>query len=189
MARFRSTLCILTLGAAAVSACGPSRSEGAAPPPVEPAVRFAKDLDELESWLVPKGRPLVVNHWATWCGPCVDEFPYLADVARRFAGDCDFVGVAWDNLRGKATQPGAEQEAVRAAIDKVRRDAKASFAVVVAPPDISALAKRFSLPTEAVPQTYVFAKDGRQIFSFRGELEDDADKRRFEEAIRGASKD
>jgi thiol-disulfide isomerase/thioredoxin len=33
-----------------------------------------------------KGRPLLVNLWATWCGPCVREMPTLDNIAAR-AGD------------------------------------------------------------------------------------------------------
>ena len=33
-----------------------------------------------------KGKPLLVNLWATWCGPCVREMPTLEKVAER-AGD------------------------------------------------------------------------------------------------------
>jgi thiol-disulfide isomerase/thioredoxin len=40
-----------------------------------------------------KGRPVVVNFWGGWCGPCGQEAPRLAAAARRFVGRVQFLGV------------------------------------------------------------------------------------------------
>jgi len=39
------------------------------------------------------GKPVVVNFWASWCGPCADEAPLLQDAARRNGDRFTFVGV------------------------------------------------------------------------------------------------
>lgn len=39
------------------------------------------------------GKPTVVNTWASWCGPCRTELPFLARAAEVYAGRVDFLGV------------------------------------------------------------------------------------------------
>jgi thiol-disulfide isomerase/thioredoxin len=45
-----------------------------------------------------KGRVLVVNFWASWCGPCVREMPALAELSRQYAGKgVQFIGIGVDS--------------------------------------------------------------------------------------------
>jgi len=45
-----------------------------------------------------KGKPLLVNFWATWCGPCVQEMPELSALANEEAGKrYNIIGVGIDS--------------------------------------------------------------------------------------------
>lgn len=46
-----------------------------------------------------RGRPLLVNFWATWCPPCVDELPLINEFYRQNkANDWQVLGLAVDKL-------------------------------------------------------------------------------------------
>lgn len=46
-----------------------------------------------------KGRPLVVDFWATWCGPCKVEIPWFEKLHDQYAGQgLEILGVSTDDL-------------------------------------------------------------------------------------------
>jgi thiol-disulfide isomerase/thioredoxin len=57
---------------------------------------FGERLDELQ------GIPVVVNNWASWCGPCRFEFPYFQAVAREHGDKIAFLGVDSDDSEAAA---------------------------------------------------------------------------------------
>ncbi|QZA81920.1 TlpA family protein disulfide reductase [Deefgea piscis] len=48
----------------------------------------------LSQW---RGKPLVINYWATWCGPCRQEMPELIELQAKYAGKVQFIGIAIDD--------------------------------------------------------------------------------------------
>jgi cytochrome c biogenesis protein CcmG/thiol:disulfide interchange protein DsbE len=54
------------------------------------------DLAEL------RGRPVVINFWASWCGPCEEEAPDFAASARAHRGDVLFLGIDVEDLTSDA---------------------------------------------------------------------------------------
>jgi cytochrome c biogenesis protein CcmG/thiol:disulfide interchange protein DsbE len=49
-----------------------------------------------------RGHPVVVNQWASWCGPCRFEFPFFQRLAARYRGRVAFLGVDAQDNRGDA---------------------------------------------------------------------------------------
>ena len=66
-----------------------------------PHLDLSGSLATLDGKRVPlrelKGKALLINAWATWCGPCRLEMPYLADLHRRLSKEgLAIAAVSWE---------------------------------------------------------------------------------------------
>jgi thiol-disulfide isomerase/thioredoxin len=97
------------------------------------------------------GRPVVVNFWASWCGPCERELPLLIDTARA-ERDVAFLGINHTDQRPLA----------QAMIDEYGLDFPTLYD---APGDIA-----YEVGARAMPTTVAFDTEGRLVARAFGEL-------------------
>lgn len=49
-----------------------------------------------------RGKPMIINVWASWCGPCKAEMPSLQRLARRAGDQVHVIGISTDDYHDRA---------------------------------------------------------------------------------------
>jgi thiol-disulfide isomerase/thioredoxin len=106
-----------------------------------------------------KGKPLIINVWASWCGPCRAEMGSLERLARRYNGkEFNVIGISTDDYSYKAK-----------AFIKQTEITFESFL------DRKLLLENM-LGASTIPLTILVDADGRVLKKFRGAYEWDSPK-------------
>jgi len=101
------------------------------------------------------GKVMVINLWATWCGPCRREIPELVKLHNEFhSRGVEMIGLSTEN-------PEASAEKVR----KFIQDFQIDYRIGWAPAEVGAPLMQGH---DAIPQIFVISRDGRILKHFIG---------------------
>lgn len=135
----------------------PPATADAALPVLGPAPAWklaALDGSEIGSETL-KGKVVVVDFWATWCGPCVHEIPGYVALQKKYAErGLVIVGLSVDRKGKAAVEPFAKRHGI-------------NYPLAIATPEvISAFGE-----LEAIPTTYLIDREGRIRHKKTGSME------------------
>lgn len=98
-----------------------------------------------------RGQVVLINFWASWCGPCRQEFPHLDDLHQKYA-DLGFTVFA------------VNVERDRELADKVLRDIPVTFPVLF--DNENTVSEAYDV--DAMPATVLVDRGGKIRFMHRG---------------------
>ena len=98
-----------------------------------------------------RGKVVLVNFWATWCGPCREEIPFLVRLAERYPDHLTVIGVSEDHGSSDTVAAFAGQYGV-------------NYPIVMSTPEI----KRAFPGVFALPTSFVVDPEGRMVESHVG---------------------
>src|SRR5918911_1325980 len=101
------------------------------------------------------GKIIVVNLWATWCGPCRKEVPEYEEVRRHYAGhNIEFIGLTTEDPRTASER-----------VKQFARDFHFGFRLGWVDRETAHVLMN---GRNVIPQTFVIAADGRVLSHWRG---------------------
>lgn len=101
-----------------------------------------------------RGKVVLVNFWATWCGPCRIEIPDLIALQARYADALEIIGISEDEAPPEVVQRFAAQQGI-------------NYAVAMT----SAALQRVFPGVNALPTTFVLDREGRLVQKHLGMLD------------------
>ncbi len=110
------------------------------------------------SKLLGRRKVLVINFWATWCGPCRREIPELVALQQTYRGnkDVEIIGLTIED-------PAQFREAVKAFSKQFEINYKIGFSPVP-----MFMAFNGTDPRGPIPQTFIIGKDGQLLQHIKG---------------------
>ncbi|MCW1964965.1 TlpA disulfide reductase family protein [Polynucleobacter sp.] len=116
-----------------------------------------------------RGKVLVVNFWASWCPPCVEEMPTLDKIAQEYASkNVLIVGIGIDSPSN-----------IRQFLEKT----PVSYPIMIGGLDGSALAKQMGNAQGALPYTVIINAKGKSVFTKLGKISEEELKKAINSAI------
>jgi thiol-disulfide isomerase/thioredoxin len=140
-----------------------------------PKVGLLKPADFAKFKDAAKGQVLVINFWATWCGPCVAEFPEFVMLDKKYRGKgVKFVGISADEMADLKTK-----------VIPFIKEQKAEFEMVIQDTDdpqemMDAVTKDWP---GTLPATFVFDKQGNLAYQRLGIIDRDLLVAEIEKAL------
>jgi cytochrome c biogenesis protein CcmG, thiol:disulfide interchange protein DsbE len=106
-----------------------------------------------------RGTPVVVNKWASWCGPCRFEFPWFQSLAEKRGGEIAFLGVNSNDSDGSAETFLSELPLPYPSYTD---------------PDLK-IAQDLGGPSQAFPTTSFYDRSGKLVLTHPGVYQDESD--------------
>jgi cytochrome c biogenesis protein CcmG/thiol:disulfide interchange protein DsbE len=113
-----------------------------------------------------KGKPVLVNFWASWCIPCEDEAVTLEKASRQYGDRVTFIGVNAQDTDGNA------------------RDFLRRFGVTYPNGMDTSGAVAVDYGMSGVPESYFVDRNGQMVRKWQGPLDDDRLKSYLDELLR-----